>query len=84
MSRETGVAVVPGGFVCDRAWHSKSWDHFTVPRYGARLALVYGEPVSVAPGASEAELGQATEEIRRRMLAAEQRGFDHLGVERDW
>jgi len=84
MARATGFPVVPGGFVCDRAWHTRSWDHFAVPRFGARLAIAYGEPVRVAREASDAELGTATDEIRRRMLAAEEAGFAHLGVERDW
>jgi len=84
MSRETGLPVIPGGFVCDRAWRLSSWDRFTVPGFRARLALVYGEPVRVPAQATNAELERVSVEIRRRMLAAEERGFAHLGVERDW
>ena len=84
LARETGYAVVPCGFVCDRAWHTDSWDRFTIPKPRARLAFVYEEPVRVSPDASEREEELATEEIRSRMLRAEERGFAHLGVERDW
>lgn len=84
MSRETGSPVVPGGFVCDRAWRLSSWDRFTIPRPRARLAIVYGPPVRLSGDATTEDLQDATDEIRRRMLAAEARGFEQLGVERDW
>lgn len=84
MSRATGHPVVPCGFVCDRAWRAKSWDRFTIPKFGARVALVYGEPVQVERDATPADLEGATELIRERMLAAERAGFDELGVEVDW
>lgn len=84
MSRETGYPVLPCGMVCDRAWHMKSWDRFTIPKWGARIALVFGEPVRVAPDSGDEAIAEATEEIRRRMVDAEDRGLAHLGVERDW
>ena len=84
LARTTGFPVLPCGFVCDRAWHLKSWDHFTIPKPGARLALVYGEPLWVQKGGGTEALGAATETLRRRMLEAEEQGFERLGVERDW
>jgi lysophospholipid acyltransferase (LPLAT)-like uncharacterized protein len=84
MARATGVPVLPCGFVCDRAWNFSSWDHFTIPKFGARIALVYGEPLYLAQDAADAEVKRATEEIRRRMLEAEKLGFEHLGREPDW
>ena len=84
MAKVTGFPVLPCGFVCDRAWHFKSWDAFTIPRPRARLALVYGAPLEVDSDAGEPELARATDEIRARMLAAEARGFEHLGREPDW
>lgn len=84
LARATGFPVLPCGFVCDRAWRLRSWDRFTIPKPRARLALVYGEPLHVPAGGGPAALDEATAEIRSRMLAAEERGFAHLGVERDW
>lgn len=83
LSRATGFPVLPCGFVCDRAWHTPSWDNFTIPRPFARVALVYGEPLVVEQDGPDA-IAAATDEIRARMLAAEERGFDHLGVKADW
>jgi hypothetical protein len=82
LARATGFPVLPCGFVCDRAWTLRSWDRFTIPKPRARLALVYGEPLFVAERGPEV-LAEATAQIRRRMLAAEARGFQHLGVTGD-
>lgn len=84
LARETGYAVVPCGFVCDRAWRARSWDRFTIPKPGAHLCFVYEEPVRVAPAASEEEERTATLEIRARMLRAEERAFQRLGRSPDW
>lgn len=81
MARVSGFPIVPCGFVCDRAWRLSSWDRCTLPKPRARVALVYGEPVWVRGEADEAE---ATELVRERMLEAERRGFERLGVEVDW
>ncbi len=84
MSRATGFPVVPCGCVCDRAWRMNSWDRFTIPKPRARIALVYGEPMVVNRRATDRELEEATAEIGVRMIRAEERGFEHLGCERDW
>jgi len=84
MSRATGYGVVPCGFVGHPAWRARSWDRFTLPKIGARVVLAYEEPVRVSRDADEAAMDAATEEIRARMIRAERRGFERLGVEVDW
>ncbi len=80
----TGYPIIPCGFVCDRAWHLRSWDHFTIPKFGARVALVYGELLFVPSDASDEHLREATQEMRERILRAEEEGFRHLGRNPDW
>lgn len=84
MARETGLPILPMGFACDRAWRLDSWDRFTIPKWGARVVLCFGEPLYVAAGASDAELQAVTEELGRRMKAAETQGFEHLKEPPDW
>lgn len=84
MARETGFPLLAVGCVADRAWHLSSWDHFTIPKWGARVVLTYAEPIHVAPEAGDEAIERATEELRLRLLAAEEEGFRHLGVPRDW
>jgi lysophospholipid acyltransferase (LPLAT)-like uncharacterized protein len=84
MARATGYPVIPCGLVCDRAWRSKSWDRFTIPKLRARVVFVYGAPIWVGRSASEEDLRQTTERIGVEMTRAEQRGFELLGLEPDW
>jgi len=84
MARATGRKIVPLGFACDRAWHADSWDHFTIPKPFARVCVVYGEPITVSREADEAEQEEATNLVRARTIAAERRGFEHLGCEADF
>ena len=84
MARETGFPILPLGCVSDRAWRLKSWDRFIIPKFGARVAVVYGEPLYVPKDANEADLDAATQEMRARMIGAEESGFAHLGQDPDW
>lgn len=84
MARETGFPLLALGCAVDRAWHLSSWDHFTIPKWRARVALVYSEPLYVPAEAGDDVIAKASEELRQRLLAAEEEGFRHLGVARDW
>jgi lysophospholipid acyltransferase (LPLAT)-like uncharacterized protein len=84
MARATGFPILPCGLVADDAWHLKSWDHFTIPKPRARVAVVFGEPMFLGPETTDDEIRASTDELRARMIAAEERGFEHLGVEPDW
>jgi hypothetical protein len=84
MARATGRPIVPLGFAADRAWRLGSWDRFTIPKPGARIAMVYGEPVRVARDATPADLERATRAVQEQMIAAEQRAARELGVACDW
>jgi lysophospholipid acyltransferase (LPLAT)-like uncharacterized protein len=83
MSRATGHAILPLGLAAEPAWRLRSWDRFTIPRPGARVALVYGEPMRVPRDADEAAQLAATEELRERMLECERRASERLGLEPD-
>jgi hypothetical protein len=84
LARATGYPILPCGFVAEPAWRMNSWDAFTIPKWRARVAISYGEPLYVPRHAEEGELKQLCVEMQRRMMAAEARGFAHLGVTPDW
>jgi lysophospholipid acyltransferase (LPLAT)-like uncharacterized protein len=81
MARATGYAVVPCGFVCNRAWRLQSWDRFTIPKPFARLAFVFGKPIRIPRHATNPELEALSLAIGEALLAAERRGFELLGME---
>ena len=52
LARATGAPVVPYHLEADRYWTLRSWDRTQIPRPFARVALVVGEPLYVAPDAN--------------------------------
>ena len=84
MASMSGFAILPIGVGVDRAWRLKSWDRFTVPKFGARVGLVWGAPIRVAPDAAAARIEAATEEVRQALFAAERRAFELVGGTPDW
>jgi len=84
MARATGYPIFPLGLVADRAWQTRSWDRFTLPKPGARVAVAFGAPMRVASDASDDALRAITVELGERTLELERAGFARLGVEPDW
>jgi len=84
IARATGRSVLPFGCVADRTWRLSSWDRFTIPKPGARVALTYGPAVAVSRAGGDAELERAAQAIRDGLFAAERAGFERLGVEPDF
>ncbi|MFO7959144.1 MAG: DUF374 domain-containing protein [Candidatus Brocadiia bacterium] len=46
LARRSGLPVHPVGIAARPSWEFSSWDRFVLPRPGARIAIVFGEPVS--------------------------------------
>lgn len=84
LARATGFPILPCGFVADRAWRLNSWDAFTIPKWRARVAMVFGEPLSVDRHADSDALKAASAELTARTLGAEATGFEALGIPPDW
>jgi lysophospholipid acyltransferase (LPLAT)-like uncharacterized protein len=84
MASVTGYPVLPVGFGCDRAWRLDSWDAFTIAKPRARVAMVFGAPVSVAAGADDEALERATGAIRAGLFAAERAAFALAVAPIDW
>lgn len=84
LSRATGVPIMPVGFACDRAWHLKTWDRYTIPRPGARVVACYRRPLQVPRDATTADLADVSRRVREELREAEREAFAHLGLEPDW
>jgi lysophospholipid acyltransferase (LPLAT)-like uncharacterized protein len=84
MARATASPVFPCGLVCDRAWHLRSWDQFTIPKFRARIAVVYGPELRLDAQAGEEDQAAFTDRIRSELIAAEERGFRYLGIAPDF
>lgn len=54
----TGLPVIPVAIDASRAWEARSWDRMLVPKPGARVEIVYGEPLEIPRDADLAEWGE--------------------------
>jgi lysophospholipid acyltransferase (LPLAT)-like uncharacterized protein len=66
-ARLSGAPILPVAAGCARAWWSGGWDRFCIPRPFSRVEVVYGEPRTVPPHATEAEVRSAMLELERDM-----------------
>ena len=64
-----GGIVVPLHAEADRAWRLDSWDRFMIPKFGARVRIVYGRPFEVAAGEEGLAAGLEQAEARLREIA---------------
>lgn len=83
MARATGRSIVPVGVAADPAWRLRSWDRFTIPKWRARIAVTFGEPIRVEREAAPHELERITQLVRERTLEIERRCAARLGLEPD-
>lgn len=83
MARATGRAIVPVGIAAHPAWRLRSWDRFTIPKWRARIAITFGEPIALARDADPQELERVTALVRERTLESERRCALRLGLESD-
>jgi len=84
LARATGYPILPLGMAAEPAWRMRSWDGFTIPKWRARTALVYGQPIFVPREADDVELRTAAADMHHSLMSAEARAHARLGVEPDW
>ncbi|HEX3603968.1 MAG TPA: DUF374 domain-containing protein [Steroidobacteraceae bacterium] len=58
--------LVPLSYCASRAWKI-GWDRFVIPKFGARIAIVIGEPVYVAKGLDAAALERLQADMEQRL-----------------
>ena len=47
LASKTGVSILPAGINVTKYWELRSWDNFQIPKPGAKMNLVLGEPITV-------------------------------------
>lgn len=83
LARATGTPILPIGFAASRALRLRSWDRFTVPAPFARVHVTFAEPLRVDEEGPRA-LVTAGRTVAERLIEAETRAHESLGVEVDW
>ncbi len=79
LARHTGHALLPVAAAADRCHRVDSWDRFEIPLPGARVRILYGEPVFVPLDADREQM-----EACRRRLEAELRELHERAARDGW
>lgn len=66
MAVHTGLPVIPGVVVAERAWRFRSWDRAYIPKPFSRVRIIYGEPICARKEGGREEI----EEMRARVEQA--------------
>lgn len=68
----TGVPILPVSYASSLQFVFRgSWDHFRLPLPGARIKLVFGEPLLVGKRLKDRERSDFREELKRRLRQAD-------------
>jgi len=73
LSQITGSPLFPFHLEASKAWTAKSWDRTQVPKPGATVAIVVGEPYVVTTAADEAGREAACRDLEARLAVLEAR-----------
>jgi len=69
LAQKTGKPIVPtAGAAQWRFVFSRSWNQCYFPKPFSRCVVIYGEPISVPPSATETELDQIKELLKLRLI----------------
>lgn len=82
MAQLSGAAIIPIYISVDRAWITRSWDRFLIPKPFSRILVRFGEPVFV-PENMESETFEATRlEVEKKMIQGHAQDDLNWGWER--
>ena len=74
LAKKTGNPVLPFVIECKRFWRLGSWDKLQVPRLFTRAAVIFGEPIYVAPKGGDEELEAKLRELQSSLDELVKRG----------
>ncbi|WP_300532259.1 lysophospholipid acyltransferase family protein [Maricaulis sp.] len=82
MARDTGVPIVPFTWSTRRKTVlTKSWDRHCLPHFFTKGVIIWGDPIHVAPDASQEELDAARQLLEERMIAITREADEAVGAE---
>lgn len=74
LAKKTGNPLIPFLVEVERFWTVGSWDRLQVPRPFSKAKLIYGNPISVEPNATDDDIESAREELQSELLRLVEKG----------
>jgi lysophospholipid acyltransferase (LPLAT)-like uncharacterized protein len=79
LAQITGKPILPVSIAASHTWRFRTWDRFELPLPFSRVAIAYGEPVTMPRGVDAEGLGRLQAEMGERLQALQQVARDALG-----
>lgn len=81
IARRSGVSILPMTAAADREWIlTRTWDQFRIPKPFARIAVQYGEPLTVSSETQGLAFGAAKQSLRIRLDQSEHLAREQLAA----
>ncbi len=80
LASKTGIPILPLTWGADRCWAFRSWDRTALAKPFARLALCFGEPLTVPDDLSSEDLEEYRLQLERQMLGLYAEAWGAFGV----
>ena len=74
LAQKTGNPILPFVIECKEYWRLASWDRLQVPSPFSRAAVIFGEPIYVAPRGGDGELDAKLRELQSSLDGLVKRG----------
>ena len=69
MASKTSAPLVPVTINSSKCWQLKSWDNFQIPKPGAKLTLIIGDPINVPQNINDSTLEDLRIKVEQALLA---------------
>lgn len=76
----SGVPLIPVGFDAARGRRLRSWDRFLVPGLFTRVAVRFGEPLTIPPGLGREGVEEWCERVREALLEVTRQAAEAVGT----
>jgi lysophospholipid acyltransferase (LPLAT)-like uncharacterized protein len=80
MAQKSGAKLVPVGISANPRIHAKSWDRYLIPFFFSRAILIFGNPITVPPNATEEEIEARRLELEEAIHRLEGQAEKRVGV----
>lgn len=81
LAKATGNPIVPFHMEAARYWTLRSWDRTQIPKPFSRVAVAVGQPISVAPDATDADIERTRQDLEAVLALLRARALAMLGEE---
>ncbi len=79
MAQKTGAELLPAAVSCRPRFMTKSWDKYIVPVPFGRGVILFGEPIKVAPDATQEEVEAVRLQLQNEMMRLEEEAERMMG-----